>query len=221
MIINGVKLIFSPKKAWGRCVSPRTRPGGWLIAAGLTAAVIPALAVVAGHLGAFMLGHVERDIAIQRAAIGLVATIGGGLVMAPALTLAIMSLSRNARNDVRSSRAAPAAVGILWPAWTAGVVLAAPPLAGLGPELGEILWLVLATVLILRVLKYAASPWLGVRRRWATRFLGQSTLVFALLFAAIPVAPAFAMRTMMGVESRPVYSAPIPTDLPLPPMPNW
>lgn len=221
MIGNAARFLTSPSGAWQRLAGEKRHPGGWLVAAGLTAVVLPSIAVVAGHLGSFLLGHVPREMAIQRAAVGLVAAIGGGLTMAPALTLALLPLTRSAHAPTGASRTAPAAMGILWPAWTAGLVLAVPPLIGLGPEIGEILWLLLAVLFGVRVMRDGGARWLGVRRRWMSGFLVRTTLVFAILFGGIAVTPALVVRAMMGVESKPTPNAPAPVDLPLPPRPNW
>ena len=141
--------------------------------------------------------------------------------MAPALTLAMIRISGAARAQADSSVAGPVAMGLLWPAWAAGLVLAAPPLFGLGPELGEVAWLVSATIIVFRTVKHGAVKGLGVRRRWAARFLWQNVLVFTLLFVAIPVGPAVLLRSMMGVAGVTVHGPPEPTVWPLPQEPNW
>ena len=221
MIFNGIKLLIDPVGAWSSDIKGRRHSAVWLLGASLTAVVFPATAVVAGHIGSALLGHVDHDMAIQRAALGLVATVGGGLVMAPALTLAMIRISGAARAQAESSVAGPVAMGLLWPTRAAGLVLLAPPLLGLGPELGEVAWLVLATVIVFRTVKLGAVKGLGVRRRWAVRFLWQNVLVFMLLFVAIPVGPAMLLRAMMGVAGVTVHAPPEPIVWPLPQQPNW
>lgn len=221
MIGNAVRFISRPKDAWERSAILQGRPGGWLVAAGLTAVVLPSVAVVGGHIGSSLLGHIPAQVAIQRAAVGLVSAIGGGLIMAPALTLALLSITRSAHAPASATRAAPAAMGILWPAWTAGLVLAIPPLLGLGPELGELLWFLAAILLGVRALREGGSDWLGIRRRWLSGFMVRTTVAFALLFLLVAIVPALVVRSMMGVESSPPPASHAPVDLPLPPAPTW
>jgi hypothetical protein len=221
VIHNGPLLLVRGAKAWRTAVDSRTPSAPFLVAAALTAAIWPAVAVVAGHLGSAAIGHQLAPIALQRAAVGLLTTLGGAVVMAPALTLALMAIARNSRagNDV--DLAGPTAMGIIWPVWTAGLVLAVPPLLGLGPELGELAWFVLGLVIAVRMIRTGAVPTLGIRRRWRSHFTGRAILAFVLLFALIPVAPALLMRSMLGVSGSAVHGPPEPLELPLPPQPNW
>jgi len=221
VIHNGPLLLVRGKKAWRTAISGRAPSGPWLIAAALTAAIWPAIAVVAGHLGSVAIGHQLAPIAVQRAAVGLLATVGGAIVMAPALTLALMGLARGSRaeNDVNLS--GPTAMGIIWPVWTAGLVLAIPPLLGLGPEPGELAWFVLGLVIAARMIRTGAVPTLGIRRRWRWHFTGRAVIAFVLLFALIPVAPALIMRSLLGVSGSAVHAPPEPLELPLPPDPDW
>ncbi|MDD5305871.1 MAG: hypothetical protein PHU25_00985 [Deltaproteobacteria bacterium] len=221
MILNGPRLLVSPARAWPAAVGSRERSPLFLLGAGLTAAVWPAIAVVGGHLGSALLGVEEGAIAVQRAAVGLVAAAGGALVAVPAMTLVLAWAVRMAHEDVPVRRLGPAAMGVVWPAWTAGLVLAFPPLFGLGPELGELLWLVAAAVVAARTLRAAASPKLGIRRRWTVGFMARSTLAFVLLFAAIPIVPALAMRAALGVSTVYVPPAPPEKEWPVPPDPTW
>jgi hypothetical protein len=221
LITNGPRLLLRPSRAWPSRIAPSSGTSSWLLAAGLTAVVIPALAVVGGHLGSAVLGHTGREVALQRAAVGLVATVGGALVMAPALTLALLSLARASRTEITPATASVAAMGLVWPIWAAGVILAVPPLLGLGPELGEAAWAFLAILVTVRTLRTATSEWLGVRRRWTAKFLAQTTVAVIVLFAAIPIAPALAVRAAMGVSSSPSPSPLEPVSLPLPPAPSW
>jgi hypothetical protein len=191
------------------------------VAAALTAAVLPAAAVVGGHLGAAFLGHIARDIAAQRAAVGLVATVGGALVLAPALALVLMWLTRASRAERGRGREVPAAMGILWPAWTAGVVLAAPPLLDLGPEPGEALWAILAAAAAVRAIRDGAVAGLGVRRRWRTHFTTRATAAFVALFLAVPIAPALVARGLLGISGETIRPAPASLEWPLPPEPDW
>jgi hypothetical protein len=221
VILSGPKLLLRGNRTWANTVGGRPKSGAWLIAGALTAAIWPAVAVVAGHLGSAAIGFQPGPAAVQRAAVGLVATVGGAMVMAPALTLALMRISRlsRAENDTRLS--GPTALGLLWPTWTAGLVLALPPLAGLGPEPGEIAWLVLAAIIALRMIRIGAIKTLGIRRRWSWHFSGRATVAFVLLFALIPVAPAVVVRGMLGVSGSATHAPPQPLELPLPPEPDW
>lgn len=221
MIQNGPLLLVRGKKAWRTAVSGRAPSGPWLIGAALTAAIWPAVAVVGGHIGSVALGHQLTQIALQRAAVGLLATLGGAIVMAPALTLALMGIARGSRAENEIELAGPTAMGILWPVWTAGLVLAIPPLLGLGPEPGELAWFVLGLVIAVRMVRVGAVPTLGIRRRWSWHFTGRAVVAFVLLFALIPVAPAMLMRSMLGVSGSAVHAPPEPLELPVPPEPNW
>jgi hypothetical protein len=221
VILNGPLLLARGVKGWRSAIAGRAPSGPWLVAAALTAAIWPAVAVVAGHLGSVALGHQLAEIAVQRAAVGLVATVGGAVVMAPALTLALMWIARNSRaeNDVNLS--GPVAMGIVWPAWAAGLVLAIPPLVGLGPEPGELAWFALGLVIAVRMVRIGAIPTLGIRRRWSWHFTGRAAIAFVLLFALVPVTPALLVRSMLGVSGSAVHAPPEPLELPLPPEPNW
>jgi len=191
------------------------------MAGALTAAILPAAAVVAGHLGSAALGYESRDVAVQRAAVGLVATVGGALVTVPALTLLLMWLSRTSRAENDTALSGPAALGIVWPCWAAGLVLAFPPLLGLGPELGELLWMLIAVVVALRTIRRGAAVGLGIRRRWHWHFALRTVLVFVLLFAVVPLGPALVVRGMMGVAGRATIADPEPLEWPVPPEPEW
>jgi hypothetical protein len=191
------------------------------LAAALTAAIWPACAVVLGHLASAILGHANPDVAVQRAVIGLTAALGGTLVVAPALTLALLWITRAARAETVVSLAGPAAMGIIWPVWTAGLVLLFPPLFGLGPESGELLWCVAALAISLRVLTSGAADGFGVRRRWRRVFATRGVLVFTLLFAAVLIAPAAMLRFLIGAQSVSIPQLAETTPLPLPPTPEW
>lgn len=221
MILNGPRLLISPARAWTATVGERARRPGWLMSGALTAALLPAAAVVAGHLGSAALGHETREVAVQRAAVGLVATVGGALVMVPALTLFLMWLARTSRADNGTELSGPTALGIVWPVWAAGLVLAVPPLLGLGPEPGELLWLLIAVVVAVRTIRRGAAVGLGIRRRWHWHFALRTALVFVLLFAVVPLGPALIVRGMMGVAGRPTIAAPEPLEWPVPPEPDW
>ena len=220
MILNGPKLLVAPAESWERaCGGGRT--GWWLLAAALTASVWPATAVVAGHVGSALVGHQTYDMAAQRAAVGLLAAVGGAAVIAPAFALALIWLARTSRATAPPDLVAPSAMGVVWAAWAAGIVLAIPPLAGLGPEVGEAAWALLAVAAAVRALWRGAIPALGVRRRWARHFLARTAIAFTLLFAAVPIAPAFALRALLGVEGRgeiPTLDVP---EWPVPPEPSW
>jgi hypothetical protein len=221
VILNGPKLLLRGAKTWRSAITGRTPSATGLLAGALTAAIWPALAVVGGHLGAMALGHQLAPTAVQRAAVGLVATVGGALVMAPALTLALMWLARTSRAENDPVLSGPVALGIVWPVWTAGLVLALPPLLGLGPEPGEIAWIALGLLLAARLLTIGAVETLGIRRRWKWHFVTRAVLVFVLLFALIPLGPALLVRGMLGVSGSAVHAPPEPLELPLPPEPDW
>jgi hypothetical protein len=221
LILNGPRLLISPARAWSATVGDRGRRPGWLMAGALTAALLPAAAVVSGHLGAAALGYETREVAVQRAAVGLVATVGGALVMVPALTLLLMWLARTSRAAGGDALSGPTALGIIWPAWAAGVVLAVPPLLDLGPEPGELLWLLIAVVVALRAIRSGAAIGLGIRRRWHWHFALRTALAFVLLFAVVPLGPALIVRGMLGVEGRPTIGDPEPLEWPVPPEPDW
>jgi hypothetical protein len=221
VILNGPRLLVDPVRAWPAAVGSRERSPLFLLGAGLTAAVWPAIAVVGGHLGSALLGVEDAAVAVQRAAVGLVSAAGGALVAAPAMTLVLAWAVHRAHEDVPVRRLVPAAMGLLWPAWTAGLVLAFPPLFGLGPELGEVLWLLVAAIAGARVLRAAAAPGLGIRRRWAAGFMTRTLLSFVLLLAAISIVPALAMRAALGVSTIYVPPAPPEREWPTPPEPAW
>ena len=200
MIFNGFKIAFAPARSWQPALAECPRSPSGLLAAALTAVPWPAVAVVVGHLGSVALGHASPEVALQRAAVGFVAAVGGALVMAPALALALMRISESSRAPGDVARTGPLAMGLIWPAWTVGLVLAVPPLVGLGPEIGEIAWFALGTAVAGRALFVHARAGADVRRRWAGPFFARGLLAFALLFAAVPIAPALAVRAVLGVE---------------------
>ena len=206
MILNGPKLLIHPRAAWASAVGPRSHSAIWLVAAALTAAVLPAAAVVAGHLGSAIFGGEEHATATLRAAIGFMSVAGGALVMAPALTLILLSLSRRSRGVATPGRAGGVAMGLIWPVWTAGSILAVPPLLGLGPEIGEIIWFALVAAIAVRTLRAGAIMSLGIRRRWAGHFILRATLVFTLLFGVVAVTPAMTIRAMLGTDPDPTRS---------------
>ena len=221
MIFNGPRLLISPKKGWTAVIAGRSRSSIWLMAAALTAAVLPAAAVVGGHLGSAMLGHDEKTTATLRAAIGFTSVAGGALVMAPALTLLLLALARWSRGVTTPRRTAPVAMGILWPAWSAGIILTVPPLMGLGPEIGEILWTLLVVAIAFRALGSTTLEELTIRRRWAGHFVLRSTVSFTLLFIVVTLGPAMIVRAMLGASTEILTALPERAPLPLPPTPNW
>jgi hypothetical protein len=221
VIFNGFKIAVAPARTWKQALASCPRSPSGLLAAALTAVIWPAVAVVAGHLGSAALGFASPDVAVQRAAVGFVAAVGGALVMAPALALALMRISESSRAPGDAEHAGPLAMGLIWPSWAAGILLAAPPLVGLGPEIGEIAWFVVGTVLAARGLWVHAKSGGDVRRRWAGPFFARGLLVFALLFAVVPIAPALAVRAALGVEGEIARLAPTPVSWPLPPAPDW
>lgn len=221
MIFNGFKIAAAPARFWQPALAGCPRSPGGLLAAALTAVPWPAAAVVVGHLGSAALGFTSPDVAVQRAAVGFVAAVGGALVMAPALALALMRISESSRAPSDAERTGPLAMGLIWPAWAAGILLAAPPLIGLGPELGEIAWFVVGTIFAARALRVHAKSGGDVRRRWAGPFFVRGLLAFTLLFAVVPIAPALAVRAALGVEGEIARSAPAPVSWPLPPASDW
>ncbi len=221
MILNGPRLLINPNRAWPGTVGDRPRQSTWLIAAALTAAVWPGVAVVGGHIGSAALGHEESSVATLRAAIGFMSVVGGALVMAPALTLILLWLTDAAHEETTPEYTGPVAMGVLWPVWTAGLVLAVPPLLGLGPELGEVTWIILAALVSVRTLRGGAVSALAIRRRWKSRFLVHSTVAFLFAFMIVSVGPAIFVRSMLGAATPIEISLPDRPALPLPPEPNW
>jgi len=221
VIFHGPRLLVSPRKGWAALISGQSRSSGWLVAAAVTAAVLPAAAVVVGHLGSAMLGQEDKATAILRAAIGFTSVAGGALVMAPALTLLLLAIARWSRGVATPRTAGPVAMGIIWPVWTAGVILTAPPLLGLGPEVGEILWVVLAVLIAYRALHTTAPGELAIRRRWSSHFVLRATLLFTVLFVVITLGPAMTVRAMLGAATEILAALPERAPLPLPPTPNW
>ncbi|MCP4674695.1 MAG: hypothetical protein GY854_04105 [Deltaproteobacteria bacterium] len=221
MIFHGPRLLINPTRAWPGTVGDRPRPSTWLIAAALTAAVWPGVAVVGGHIGSAALGYEESAVATLRAAIGFMSVVGGALVMAPALTLILLWLTDAAHEDTTPDYTGPVAMGVLWPVWTAGLVLAVPPLLGLGPELGEAAWIMLAAFVTARTLRHGAVSALAIRRRWKSRFLVHSTAAFLVAFMIVSIAPAVVVRSILGAATPIEISLPDRPTLPLPPEPNW
>ncbi|MDJ0764459.1 MAG: hypothetical protein QNJ97_15895 [Myxococcota bacterium] len=221
MILHGLKLLLFPKRTWPRAVKSAPKSAGWLVAAALTAAVWPAAAVVAGHLGSALLGLVEMPLAVIRATVGFISVAGSALVMAPALLLLLLTVADAARANVTPSQTGPVAMCILWPTWFVGCVLAVPPLIGLGPEVGEIAWLAIAALVCLGLIRSSAAAALEIRRRWKDRFVVQSTLAFTLAFALVAIAPAMTVRSILGATTSIVPSQVERPALPRPPDPNW
>jgi hypothetical protein len=221
VILNGLKLIARPARAWSSDAIAPPRSSGGLVAGALTAALPPAVAVVVGHLGSAALGFAAPEIAVQRAAVGFVAAVGGAIVAAPALALVMMRVCESARAPGDLENAGRVALGLLWPAWTAGVLLVVPPLLGLGPELGEIAWFCAGTALAVRSLVAYSRSAGEVRRRWHGPFLVRAALAFALLFAAVPIAPAMLVRAALGVQGELISRAPEAVEWPLPETPDW
>lgn len=223
MIFNGFRLLLRPKQTWPALVGTdnRGRSALALLAASLTAAVFPAAAVVAGHLGSALLGKESHTTAALRAAVGFAATAGSALVVAPALTLLLLSLSESCKGDATTERAGAVAMGVLWPTWTAGIILAVPPLFGLGPEMGEILWALTAVLIAARLFRTGALSSLHIRRRWATGFSLRASVLFAALFLLTVLGPAMTVRAMLGAATVIPVSLPETEVLPRPPSPNW
>jgi hypothetical protein len=223
VIFNGFKLLFRPSASWQKAVpvSNEGRSPSSLIAAALTAAVFPAASVVVGHLCSAVIGKETHTTAALRAAVGFAATAGGALVAAPALTLLLLVLTESNHGETDVGRAGAVAMGVLWPAWTAGVVLGIPPLFGLGPEIGEILWTLLAVVIAGRFFYNEVKAPLGIRRRWSGRFSLIASLSFALLFIVVTVVPAVTVRSLLGASTVISFALPETDALPLPPLPSW
>jgi hypothetical protein len=222
VIFNGFKLIAAPARAWSSGAISGPCSAGGLVAAALTAAIWPAIAVVGGQLGSAALGFATPQIAVQRAAVGFVAAVGGALVAAPALALAMMRVCESSRAPDDLWHAGRIALGLVWPAWAAGLLLAVPPLVGLGPELGEIAWFAAGLAVAVRALGAYSRDGNEVRRRWAGPFFVRAALVFAFLFAAVPIAPAIAVRAALGVQGELIGAARVePVSWPLPETPDW
>ncbi len=222
MIFNGPKLLIRPKRAWSGLVKGRPRTALWLIAAAVTAAVLPAAGVVAGHLGSAVLGYTDHATAALRAAVGFIAVAGGALVIAPALTLLLLWLADISRGEATQNNAETVAMAIIWPVWTAGLVVGIPPLLGGGPEIGEAIWTLLALVIAFRTIHSSElTLFMGIRRRWFGHFTIRAVLSFGLIFVLVVVGPAVMVRSMLGAASEIVPSAPDRVPLPLPPAPEW
>lgn len=221
MILNGPRLLVAPDRVWHDTVGTASRPAPWLVAAALTAAVWPAVAVVLGHVGSALVGHEELSVATLRAAIGFISVLGGALVMAPALTLALLWTTSNAHASTTAGQAGPVAMGLLWPTWTAGIVLAFPPLLGFGPTVGELLWLLLVAVVVFRTIRLGAVSTLPIRRRWKWRFTTRSVLAFILIFVMTSIGPAVAVRGILNISEPAGFSMPDRPALPKPPEPEW
>ncbi len=221
MILNGPRLLIKPDRVWHDTVGTALRPAPWLVAAALTAAVWPAVAVVLGHVGSALVGHEELSVATLRAAIGFISVLGGALVMAPALTLALLWTTNNAHTSTTVSQAGPVAMGLLWPTWTAGIVLAFPPLLGFGPTVGEILWMLLGTLVAFRTIRSGAVSSLRIRRRWRWRFTIRSVLAFVLIFVMTSLGPAVAVRGILNISKPAGFAMPDRPALPRPPDSEW
>ena len=222
MILNGPKLLIAPKRMWPALVRGESRSAIWLIAAAVTAAVLPAAAVVIGHLGSAVLGYADHATATLRAAVGFIAVAGGALVIAPAMTLMLLWLADLSRGNPTQSSAETMAMAIVWPVWTAGLVIGIPPLFGAGPEIGEALWTFLALFITLRAVRSGDLSFLGIRRRWSSHFSIRAVLSFVLLFGFIVLGPSIMVRGMLGAAGEMiVMDLPDRVPLPLPPTPNW
>ena len=222
MLVNGPRLLLIPKRSWPGIVGNKSRSALWLIAASLTAAVWPGIAVVAGHLGSTLSSGEENAIATMRAAVGLMSVTGSAVVMAPAFTLALLWLVEASRGDTDPSRAGPVAMGIIWPAWASGMVLALPPFLGQVPEIGEFAWTVLATLAAFRALRIGAEQSLSIRRRWRRYFMVRAVALFVFLFVPLTIVPAIGARAILGASSSVVEVGPPKIhSLPRPPKPYW
>ncbi len=221
MIFNGPRFLLNPRRSWQIAVDQPDRSSLWLVAAALTASIWPAAAVVAGHLGAAALGVQRAEVATLRAAVGLTSVVGGALVFAPALTLILLWSTGAAHSHLAPRRAGSAAMTFLWPVWSMGIVLIIPPLLGWGPEPGELAWIVLAALIVIRSCRREALAAMGVRRRWAKRFMVRFVMAFVIVFVAVVIGPASIARGALGVSTAALPDLPGPTELPTPPEPIW
>lgn len=221
MIFNGPKLLVSPSRVWPALVKGESRSAVWLIAAAITAAVLPAVAVVVGHLGSAVLGHTDHATATLRAAVGFVAVAGGALVIAPAMTLLLLWLADLSRGGATQNSAETMAMAIVWPVWTAGLVVGIPPLFGVGPEIGEAVWTCLAFLVALRTVRSGELSFLGIRRRWNRHFTTRAIISFILLFGFIVLGPSIVVRGILGAAGEIIPELPDRVPLPMPPTPNW
>jgi hypothetical protein len=112
-------------------------------------------------------------------------------------------------------------MGLLWPTWTAGIVLAVPPLLGFGPTAGEIIWTLLAALVAFRTIRVSVISSLLIRRRWAWRFTTHSILAFVLIFVMTSIGPAVLVRGILNVSQPTVFTMPDRPALPNPPHPKW
>lgn len=221
MILNGIKLLIRPKDAWEKLLADQGSHAPQLFTAALTAATLPAIVAVAGHLASSYIGYAAHATAIQRAAIGFVAIALGALVMIPALSLALVRIGNNARIPMTPNTASASAMAIVWASWISGIVLAIPPLLNIRPEYGELLWFILAVMCAFRVIRKTINSGVAVHRRWRTKFTIESMIAFIILFFAIPVFPPLLMRFLLGVTGQVVYGAPPELEWPHPPPAAW
>jgi hypothetical protein len=167
------------------------------------------------------MGYTDHATATLRAAVGFIAVAGGALVTAPALTLMLLSLVSWSRGAGTTGNAETVAMGLIWPVWTAGLLLGVPPLLGAGPEIGEALWALTAVLVTVRTIRAGDLKKLGVRRRWFGHFASRAVIAFLLLFVIVVIGPAMAVRGMLGATSEIQPTLPDRSPLPLPPTPNW
>jgi len=221
MMFDGLQMIRKPVETWQAMARPEGHSPTWLPVAAIVAATIPAVAVVLGHLGSHWLGYADRETALQRAAIGFVATVPGAVVMTAALALALLRICDDAKVSLSGTALPSAVMGLIAPAWFCGAVLAVPPLLQLGPGIGELLWFALALLCAIRVIRKAMADGLGVRRRWKTVFSVETGIAFALLFLAVPLLPAALMRHAVGVTGAVFSGDPAPMTWPVPEPADW
>ena len=91
----------------------------------------------------------------------------------------------------------------------------------MGPEIGELIWLVVVVAVVVRTIRSGALDSLAIRRRWAGHFVLRASVVFVFLFALVTITPAMAVRAMLGAATEIIPALPDRAALPLPPAPNW
>lgn len=219
-LLRGVSLLWQPSRGIDD-LGITARPAARMVIAALGASLWPAAAVVVGNVLAGVLGHEESDVAARRAAVGLLCAVCGACVCAPALAMLTLRWTRAAGEIVDASRACGAATRIVLPAWACGVIAGLPPALGLGPEMGELLWAVLATVVAMLAVRGGVTSSLGIRRRWKLTFALKLSLGFGALFLAAVVLPAVGLRSLLGAATPLPLPQLEPAALPWPPPPTW
>jgi hypothetical protein len=215
-------LLQHPRPGEGIDLAPGNDPPTVRMAVGaVLSSLWPAAAVVAGNVIAGHMGYEEPAIAVRRAVVGLLCAVGSACVSSPALALLIMGLKRQSGEPIDASRACAGATRLVAPMWACGVVAALPPIFGLGPEVGELLWVGLAVVIAALAARNGLARALEVRRRWHVAFVLTVSLAAGLLIVGTMFLPAVGLRWTLGAATPLPLPRLDPVFLPFPPPPNW